>query len=37
VGGLTPIPEDPTCAYALVNKQRVVVDPSTYTVVQILN
>ncbi|WP_432350158.1 DUF1236 domain-containing protein (plasmid) [Shinella yambaruensis] len=34
---LTPIPEDPTYAYAVVNKQRVIVDPSTYTVVQVLN
>ena len=24
-------------AYAVVNKQRVIVDPSTYTVVQVLN
>lgn len=34
---LTPIPEDPAYAYAVVNKQRVIVDPSTYTVVQVLN
>ncbi|WP_440982603.1 DUF1236 domain-containing protein [Shinella sumterensis] len=34
---LTPIPEDPTYAYAVVNQQRVIVDPSTYTVVQVLN
>jgi hypothetical protein len=34
---LTPIPEDPTYAYAVVNKQRVIVDPGTYTVVQVLN
>ena len=34
---LTPIPEDPTYAYAVVNKQRVIVDPNTYTVVQVLN
>jgi hypothetical protein len=34
---LTPIPEDPTYAYAVVNEQRVIVDPQTYTVVQVLN
>lgn len=34
---LTPVPEDPTYAYAVVNQQRVIVDPSTYTVVQVLN
>lgn len=34
---LTPVPEDPTYAYAVVNEQRVIVDPSTYTVVQVLN
>ncbi|WP_435269734.1 DUF1236 domain-containing protein [Shinella sp. BE166] len=34
---LTPVPENPTYAYAVVNKQRVIVDPKTYTVVQVLN
>jgi hypothetical protein len=34
---LTPVPEDPAYAYAVVNKKRVVVDPKTYTVVQIVN
>ena len=34
---LTPVPEDPAYAYAIVNEQRVIVDPSTYTVVQVLN
>lgn len=31
---LTPIPENPAYAYAVVNQQRVIVDPKTYTVVQ---
>ncbi|MGD9479918.1 DUF1236 domain-containing protein [Shinella sp. G-2] len=34
---LTPVPEDPAYAYAVVNQQRVIVDPGTYTVVQVLN
>ncbi len=34
---LTPVPEDPTYAYAVVNERRVIVDPKTYTVVQVLN
>lgn len=34
---LTPIPDDPTYAYAVVNERRVIVDPNTYTVVQVLN
>lgn len=34
---LMPIPEDPAYAYAVVNQKRVIVDPSTYTVVQVLN
>ena len=34
---LTPVPEDPAYAYAVVNQQRVIVDPNTYTVVQVLN
>lgn len=33
---LTPVPEDPRYAYAIVNEQRVIVDPNTHTVVQIL-
>ncbi|MCA1440933.1 DUF1236 domain-containing protein [Ensifer sp. IC4062] len=33
---LTPIPENPTYAYAVVNDQRVIVDPRTYTVVQVI-
>ena len=34
---LTPVPEDPAYAYAVVNQKRVIVDPNTYTVVQVLN
>ena len=30
---LTPIPEDPTYAYAIVNDQRVIVDPATNVIV----
>jgi hypothetical protein len=33
---LTPVAEDPRYAYAVVNDQRVIVDPKTYTVVQVL-
>ncbi len=33
---LTPIPEDPTYAYAYVNNQRVIVDPETYVVVGVV-
>lgn len=33
---LMPIPEDTRYAYAVVNNQRVIVDPQTYTVVQII-
>ena len=33
---LTTIPEDPTYAYAVVNNQRVIVDPKTYVVVGIV-
>jgi hypothetical protein len=33
---LTPIPEDPTYAYAVVNNQRVIVDPQTYVVVGVV-
>lgn len=34
---LMPIPENQTYAYAVVNQKRVIVDPNTYTVVQVLN
>ncbi len=34
---LVPVQEDPRYAYAIVNNQRVIVDPNTHTVVQILN
>jgi hypothetical protein len=34
---LTPVPDDPAYAYAVVNDKRVIVDPNTYTVVQVLN
>ncbi|MGK9052223.1 DUF1236 domain-containing protein [Xaviernesmea oryzae] len=33
---LTPVPEAPEYAYAVVNQQRVIVDPGTRTVVQIV-
>ncbi|ASY62879.1 hypothetical protein SJ05684_c14310 [Sinorhizobium sojae CCBAU 05684] len=33
---LTPVPENPTYAYAVVNQKRVIVDPETYTVVQVV-
>lgn len=33
---LTKIPEDPTYAYAVVNNQRVIVDPQTYVVVGVV-
>jgi phage tail tape-measure protein len=33
---LTPIPEDPAYAYTVVNEKRVIVDPKTYTVVQVV-
>lgn len=33
---LVPVQEDPRYAYAIVNEQRVIVDPSNYTVVQVL-
>jgi hypothetical protein len=33
---LTPVAEDPRYAYAIVNDQRVIVDPNTYTVVQVI-
>ncbi|MDQ0321164.1 hypothetical protein QO002_003302 [Pararhizobium capsulatum DSM 1112] len=34
---LVPVPEDQRYAYAVVNNQRVIVDPNTHTVVQVLN
>lgn len=34
---VTQIPEDPTYAYAWVNGQRVIVEPSSGTVVQIID
>jgi hypothetical protein len=33
---LTPVPEAPTYSYAVVNQQRVIVDPRTHTVVQVI-
>lgn len=33
---LTPVADDPTYAYAVVNERRVIVDPRTYTVVQVV-
>lgn len=33
---LTQIPEEPTYAYAVVNNQRVIVDPQTYVVVGVV-
>ncbi|MDQ0134039.1 hypothetical protein J2T08_001957 [Neorhizobium galegae] len=33
---LTPVPDSPKYAYAVVNEQRVIVDPQTRTVVQIV-
>ena len=33
---LMPVPEDTRYSYALVNNQRVIVDPRTHTVVQIM-
>ncbi len=34
---LTPVPEAPDYAYAVVNQQRVIVDPQTHRVVQIVD
>lgn len=34
---LTPVPEAPDYAYTYVNKRRVIVDPKTYTVVQVVD
>lgn len=33
---LTPVPDDPAYAYAIVNNQRVIVDPNTYVVVGVV-
>ncbi|MEY9626138.1 DUF1236 domain-containing protein [Sinorhizobium fredii] len=33
---LTPVPEDTRYAYALVNERRVIADPKTRTVVQVI-
>lgn len=33
---LTPVPDDPTYAYAVVNNQRVIVDPQTHVVVGVV-
>ncbi|WP_372353087.1 DUF1236 domain-containing protein [Pararhizobium sp. BT-229] len=33
---LTPVAEDRRYAYTIVNDQRVIVDPNTYTVVQVI-
>ena len=34
---LTPVPEAPEYAYTYVNERRVIVDPHTYTVVQVID
>ncbi len=34
---VTPIPDDPTYAYAVVNNERVIVEPSSRKVIQIIN
>ena len=34
---LTPVPEAPQYAYTYVNERRVIVDPNTYTVVQVID
>ena len=34
---LTPVPEAPQYAYTYVNERRVIVDPNTHTVVQVLD
>ena len=33
---VTPIPDDPTYAYAIVNDQRVIVEPSSRKVIQVI-
>lgn len=34
---LTPVPDSPKYSYAIVNKERVIVDPQTYVVVGVVN
>lgn len=34
---VTPVPDDPHYAYAVVNDQRVIVEPSSRKVVQVIN
>lgn len=34
---VSPVPDDPTYAYAVVNDQRVIVEPSSRKVIQIVN
>ncbi|MCO5731365.1 DUF1236 domain-containing protein [Rhizobium sp. SSA_523] len=34
---VTPVPENPTYGYAVVNERRVIVEPSTRQVVQIID
>jgi hypothetical protein len=34
---LTPVPQEPRYAYAVVNNQRVIVDPENYVVVDVIN
>jgi len=34
---LTPVPSNTKYSYAVVNKQRVIVDPQTHTVVQVID
>lgn len=33
---VTPIPDNPKYAYAVVNQERVIVDPNTHVVVQVI-
>ncbi|MDC9812419.1 MULTISPECIES: DUF1236 domain-containing protein [Rhizobium] len=33
---VTPIPDDPTYAYAVVNDQRIIVEPSSRKVIQVI-
>ncbi|MBB3962994.1 MULTISPECIES: DUF1236 domain-containing protein [Rhizobium] len=34
---VTPIPEDPNYSYAIVNDERVIVEPSSRKVIQVIN
>ncbi|MFP3547389.1 DUF1236 domain-containing protein [Rhizobium sp. SIMBA_035] len=34
---VTPVPENPTYSYAIVNDERVIVEPSSRKVVQVIN